>query len=49
MTFDDGPHPVLTPRLLDMLKARGDPINAYYEFRAPRRPHDRVRLLAVCA
>jgi peptidoglycan-N-acetylglucosamine deacetylase len=23
MTFDDGPHPVLTPRLLDMLKARG--------------------------
>jgi peptidoglycan/xylan/chitin deacetylase (PgdA/CDA1 family) len=22
MTFDDGPHPVLTPRLLDMLKAR---------------------------
>lgn len=23
MTFDDGPHPFLTPRLLDMLKARG--------------------------
>ena len=23
MTFDDGPHPVLTPQLLDMLKARG--------------------------
>jgi peptidoglycan/xylan/chitin deacetylase (PgdA/CDA1 family) len=23
MTFDDGPHPVLTPRLLDVLKARG--------------------------
>ena len=23
MTFDDGPHPVLTPRLLDILKARG--------------------------
>ncbi len=23
MTFDDGPHPVLTPKLLDMLKARG--------------------------
>jgi peptidoglycan/xylan/chitin deacetylase (PgdA/CDA1 family) len=23
MTFDDGPHPILTPRLLDMLKARG--------------------------
>jgi peptidoglycan/xylan/chitin deacetylase (PgdA/CDA1 family) len=23
MTFDDGPHPKLTPRLLDMLKARG--------------------------
>ena len=23
MTFDDGPHPVLTPRLLDMLKASG--------------------------
>jgi hypothetical protein len=23
MTFDDGPHPLLTPRLLDMLKARG--------------------------
>jgi len=23
MTFDDGPHPTLTPRLLDMLKARG--------------------------
>ncbi len=22
MTFDDGPHPILTPRLLDMLKAR---------------------------
>jgi peptidoglycan/xylan/chitin deacetylase (PgdA/CDA1 family) len=23
MTFDDGPHPTLTPRLLDMFKARG--------------------------
>ncbi len=23
MTFDDGPHPSLTPRLLDMLRARG--------------------------
>ncbi|CUH80434.1 polysaccharide deacetylase family protein [Tropicibacter naphthalenivorans] len=23
MTFDDGPHPSLTPKLLDMLKARG--------------------------
>ena len=23
MTFDDGPHPVLTPQLLDILKARG--------------------------
>ena len=23
MTFDDGPHPVLTPKLLDILKARG--------------------------
>ncbi|MCR8547074.1 polysaccharide deacetylase family protein [Salipiger sp. P9] len=23
MTFDDGPHPTLTPRLLDLLKARG--------------------------
>lgn len=23
ITFDDGPHPVLTPKLLDMLKARG--------------------------
>jgi peptidoglycan-N-acetylglucosamine deacetylase len=23
MTFDDGPHPILTPRLLDMLKVRG--------------------------
>lgn len=23
MTFDDGPHPELTPKLLDMLKARG--------------------------
>jgi peptidoglycan/xylan/chitin deacetylase (PgdA/CDA1 family) len=23
MTFDDGPHPVLTPRLLDMLRERG--------------------------
>jgi peptidoglycan-N-acetylglucosamine deacetylase len=23
MTFDDGPHPILTPRLLDILKARG--------------------------
>jgi peptidoglycan/xylan/chitin deacetylase (PgdA/CDA1 family) len=23
LTFDDGPHPSLTPRLLDMLKARG--------------------------
>jgi peptidoglycan-N-acetylglucosamine deacetylase len=23
MTFDDGPHPVLTPRLLDILKTRG--------------------------
>ena len=23
MTFDDGPHPILTPRLLDMLKVKG--------------------------
>ena len=23
MTFDDGPHPLHTPRLLDMLKQRG--------------------------
>jgi peptidoglycan/xylan/chitin deacetylase (PgdA/CDA1 family) len=47
LTFDDGPHPVLTPRLLDILAARGVRATFYVIGRRVRHGLDALRRIAA--
>ena len=47
MTFDDGPHPTLTPRLLDMLKERGIKATFFLIGQNATEYPDIVRLIAA--
>jgi glycosyltransferase involved in cell wall biosynthesis/peptidoglycan/xylan/chitin deacetylase (PgdA/CDA1 family) len=47
LTFDDGPHPVYTPRLLDLLKRRGVTVTFFLVGRMAEQHPDLVRRMAA--